>query len=281
MNEFEQPLGPCLVDLLRLRKSKRLEGEHLLPIANFIRSGDPGNPRLRYRSKSAFFVFSPMTFQDDQFRLAATDLSNYLACEHLTQLNRKVALGKISKPKWYDPSLDVLIKRGREHEAAYVDYLSTQGLKVVNLNGQPRAAVGEAMKEGVDVLVQANLQEGQWMGYADIVLKVPGKSKFGDWSYEVQDTKLAQNTRAGTILQLCLYTDLISTLQGTVPEKMYVVKPGDNFPKEEYRFAEFHAYYRLIKKNFEQVMGGPELRTYPDPVEQCNICQWWNSLISC
>ena len=222
-----------------------------------------------------------MTFQDDQFRLAATDLANYLACEHLTQLSRKVALGKISKPKWYDPSLDVLIKRGREHEAAYVDYLSKQGLKVVNLNGQPPAAVVEAMKEGVDVLVQANLQEGQWMGYADIVLKVPGKSKFGDWSYEVQDTKLAQNTRAGTILQLCLYTDLISTLQGTVPEKMYVVKPGDNFPKEEYRFAEFHAYYRLIKKNFEQVMAGPELKTYPVPVEQCNICQWWNSLISC
>ena len=138
--------------------------------------------------------------------------------------------------------------------------------------GNLPAAVVEAMKAGVDVLVQANLQEGQWMGYADIVLKVPGESKFGDWSYEVQDTKLAQNTRAGTILQLCLYTDLVSTLQGTVPEKMYVVKPGDNFPKEEYRFAEFHAYYRLIK-NFEQVMAGSELKTYPDPVEQCNICQ--------
>jgi len=52
---------------------------------------------------------------------------------------------------------------------------------------------------------------------------------------------------------------------------MYVVKPGDNFPTEEYRFAEFHAYYRLVKKNFEQVMGGSALSTYPDPVEHCNI----------
>jgi uncharacterized protein len=68
---------------------------------------------------------------------------------------------------------------------------------------------------------------------------------------------------------------LLATLQGSLPEKMYVVKPGDNFPTEEYRFAEFHAYYRLVKKNFEQVMAGSALPTYPDPVEHCNICRWW------
>jgi len=216
-----------------------------------------------------------MIYSSDNFQLAATDLSNHLSCSHLTQLQRKVALDEIKKPSWHDPSLDVLIKRGQEHEAAYVEFLSKKGLKVVNLNGQSTEGVVEAMKQGTDVLVQASLQEGQWMGYADILLKVAGESKFGNWSYEVQDTKLAQNTRAATILQLCLYTDLLATLQGSLPEKMYVVKPGDNFPTEEYRFAEFHAYYRLVKKNFEQVMAGSALPTYPDPVEHCNICRWW------
>ena len=216
-----------------------------------------------------------MVYSSDNFQLAATDLSNHLSCAHLTQLHRKVALDEIKKPSWHDPSLDVLIKRGQEHEAAYVQFLSKKGLKVVNLNGQSIEGVVEAMKRGTDVIVQALLQDGQWMGYADILLKVPGKSKFGNWSYEVQDTKLAQNTRAATILQLCLYTDLLATLQESPPEKMYVVKPGDNFPTEEYRFAEFHAYYRLVKKNFEQVMAGSALSTYPDPVEHCNICRWW------
>jgi len=216
-----------------------------------------------------------MRYISDSFELAATDLSNHLSCAHLTQLHRKVALDEIKKPSWRDPSLDVLIERGREHEAAYVEFLSKKGLKVVNLNGQPIESVVEAMKQGADALVQASLEDGQWMGYADILLKVPGKSKFGNWSYEIQDTKLAQNTRAATILQLCLYTDLLATLQGSSPEKMYVVKPGDNFPTEEYRFAEFHAYYRLVKKNFEQVMTGQALPTYPDPVEHCNICWWW------
>jgi predicted RecB family nuclease len=210
----------------------------------------------------------------NRFELAATDLSNHLSCAHLTQLERKVALKEIKKPTWHDPSLDVLIQRGHEHEVAYVEFLS-KSLKVVNLNGQPLEKVIEAMASGTDVIVQAQMQDGHWSGHADILLKTPGQSKFGNWMYEVQDTKLAQNTRAATIIQLCLYTDLLSTLQESSPEKMYVVKPGHNFPTEEYRFAEFQAYYRLVKKNFEQVMSGPELSSYPDPTEHCNICKWW------
>lgn len=216
-----------------------------------------------------------MKFTVDTFQLAATDLSNHLSCNHLTQLERKVALGEIKKPSYRDPSLDVLIQRGQEHEAAYVEYLSKKGLKVVDLKNQSIEATLKAMAQGVDVIVQAKLENGPWMGYADILLKVSGESKFGNWCYEVQDTKLAQNTRAATILQLCLYTDLLSTIQGTVPEKMYVVKPGEDFPTESYRFAEFQAYYRLVKKNFESIIAGTEQPTYPDPVEHCNICRWW------
>lgn len=207
--------------------------------------------------------------------MSATDLSNHLGCHHLTQLDRLVAQDRIKKPAWYDPSLEILIKRGQEHEAAYVQHLMSKGLTVINLRGQPLASTIDAMQAGADVLAQARLDRGLWMGYADILLKVPGQSKFGNWSYEVQDTKLAQNTKAATILQLCLYTDLLSELQERAAEKMYVIKPGDSFPAEEYRYAEFQAYYRQIKKNFETIMSGPELATYPDPVEQCNICAWW------
>ncbi len=216
-----------------------------------------------------------MKYISNTFEFAATDLSNHLSCQHLTQLHRKVAMGELTKARWRDPSLDVLVKRGQDHEAAYVEYLSNKNLQVVNLNGQPQEKVVEAMAKGVDVIVQATLQHQQWMGYADILMKVPGRSKFGNWSYEVQDTKLAQNTRAATILQLCLYSELLSTLQASFPEKMYVVKPGDNFPTEEYRFAEFHSYFMLAKAGFEKVMSGPELPTYPDPSEHCNICNWW------
>lgn len=216
-----------------------------------------------------------MTFNERIFQLSATDLSNHLACRHLTELNRHVALGEIKKPRWYDPSLQILIERGQEHEAAYVEFLKAQGLTIANLRGKSTDATLEAMQSGAGVLVQARLALDNWMGYADILMRVPGTSKFGDWSYEVHDTKLSRNTRAETILQLCLYTELLSTVQGTVPERMYVVKPGEDFPKDPYRFAEFRAYYRTVKDNFEQIISSPPLATYPDPVEHCGICRWW------
>lgn len=218
-----------------------------------------------------------MTDDKDTFQLSATDLSNHLGCDHLTQLNRLVAQGEATKPNWNDPSLAVLAKRGEDHEAAYVEYLKKQGLNSIYLKNQPIQATMDAMKKGIDVLVQAKLEKGAWMGYADILLKVPGKSKFGDWSYEVQDTKLAQDTRAATILQLCLYTDLLSDIQGHTPWKMYVVKPGQDFPKEGFLYTEFQAYYRLVKKNLKDVVAGPPLPTYPDPVPQCDICRWWKN----
>lgn len=216
-----------------------------------------------------------MKYVSHSFQLVATDLANHLGCKHLTQLNRLVALGEIKKPDWSDPSLAILAKRGEEHELAYVEHLRKKGLSIRDLKNKPLDATLDAMQNGVDVITQATLAEGNWLGKADILLRVESKSKFGDWSYEVQDTKLSQNTRAATILQLCLYTDLLAGLQGSTPWKMYVVKPGDNFPTEDFLFTDFKAYYSLIRKNFETVMSGSALPTYPDPVEQCSICRWW------
>jgi uncharacterized protein len=216
-----------------------------------------------------------MKWIEPGFILAATDLSNHLACQHLSELNRKVARGQLKKPIWNDPALAVLEQRGLEHEQAYVDYLKRRDLSIVDLKGQSVQATVDAMQRGAEVIVQARLEDGPWMGIADILLKVPGKSHFGDWSYEVQDTKLAQNTRAGTILQLCLYTELLSIVQGSVPEKMYVVKPGSDFPTDEYAFADFQAYYRLVKNNFLEVINRGPQATYPDPVEHCAVCRWW------
>ncbi len=231
--------------------------------------------RSNGRGKKNSYLFQTMTFREGLPQLSATDLSNHLSCRHLTELNRLVALGEAEKPRWYDPSLQILIERGREHEAAYVEFLKSQGLTAINLQGKSIDATIDAMREGVDLLIQARLDFENWMGFADILMKVPGKSRFGNWSYEVYDTKLSQHTRAATILQLCLYTELLSIVQEADPEKMYVVKPGIDFPKDTYRYADFHAYYRTAKSNFEQVISGPIPPTCPDPVEHCSICRWW------
>ena len=59
--------------------------------------------------------------------------------------------------------------------------------------------------------------------------RVERASKLGGWSYEVYDCKLACETKATTILQLSLYSELLASIQGLLPESMYVIPPGVDF----------------------------------------------------
>ena len=43
-----------------------------------------------------------------QIRLSASDLSNQLVCQHLTQLDLAVCNGNLEQPEWQDPSIVVL-----------------------------------------------------------------------------------------------------------------------------------------------------------------------------
>ena len=75
-----------------------------------------------------------------------------------------------------------------------------------------------AMRSGVDVIYQATLEHGVWSGRVDFLRKVDAPSALGDWSYEPFDTKLARETKAGTILQLCVYAHLLEEDPGDTPE---------------------------------------------------------------
>src|SRR5437870_9415972 len=161
-------------------------------------------------------------------RLSATDLSNHLACNHLTSLDLSDTVGEKSAPTWKSPDLWVLQERGIAHEKAYLAFLADQGLTICDLRAVNDDATAfdetcAAMKSGVPLVVQATLEIGRWFGRADVLQRVGRPSKLGDWSYEVYDCKLARETKAETILQLSLYSELLGTLQGVLPEYMYVV----------------------------------------------------------
>jgi len=114
-----------------------------------------------------------------------------------------------------------------------------------------------------------------WSGRADVLLRVDAKSVLGDWSYEVADTKLARETKGGTVLQLCLYSDLLAKAQGRMPEHMHVVTPARDFKPIEYRTAAYAAYYRQVRKALEQTLAAKNAAvTYPEPREHCDICRW-------
>jgi uncharacterized protein len=215
-----------------------------------------------------------------QLHLSATDLAAHLNCHHLTDLEVDVAHGLTRRPYYHDPSLDILWQRGESHEADYVQHLTNQGLRAVRIEGTGVAPAmveqtREAMRAGVDVIIQAAFQDGIWRGRADILLRVPMPSALGGWSYEAVDAKLAQETKGATVLQLCLYSELLAAVQEKFPEQMHVVVPGTEFRPQTFRTTAYTAYYRSVKRALEQSLATRTgTNTYPEPQEHCGICRW-------
>ncbi len=220
---------------------------------------------------------------DGALTLSASDLANFLACRHRTALDMAVAIGAREKPHVPDdPLVDALVERGKAHEARYVETLRDDTRDIADLSvGTFRERCEqtlEAMHQGVNVIVQGALTDGPWMGYPDILQRVERPSALGPWSYEVADTKLSRETRAGTILQLSLYSDMLATAQGARPEQFHVVTPDPVAPHQSYRVDDYAAYVRLVRKqllstvaqDWEQVADD----NYPDPVDHCDVCRW-------
>lgn len=220
----------------------------------------------------------------DSFQLTATDLVGHLNCRHLTALDRAVAEGALAKPKVWDPLLAIPAERGSAHEQAYIEHLQAAGFEIVRIDGVEvtDSAVAEtlaAMKAGAQVIVQGALAHEDWIGRADILRRINDRpSDLGPWSYEVIDTKLARETKAGAVLQLCLYSDLLAHAQGTPPDYMHVVAPWSDFVPQRFRFADCAAYFRKVKRGLaESIAGTGGGDPYPDPIEHCEICRWRKS----
>ena len=124
-----------------------------------------------------------MRIIDNAAVLAATDLSNFLACQHRSALDLAAAMGTLRKPAApLDVALKLLQEKGAAHERAYVDHLRAQGLAVVEIpvDAAPDERVSltvAALTSGADVICQgafAGQGQGQgqgWIGYADVLRK--------------------------------------------------------------------------------------------------------------
>lgn len=221
-----------------------------------------------------------MQKRGDSLLLSASDLVGHLSCEHLTGLDIAVANGTLAKPARWDPLLELLWERGAQHEHGFVEHLSAQGLAVTVIEGfgvEDDLIEGTlaAMRAGDAVIVQGAFRVNGWVGRTDVLRRVETPSDLGPWSYEVIDTKLARETKAGTVLQLCLYTALVEATQGRRPEYCYVVAPWTGYEAKVYRMDEYAAYYRRVRHALESAIapGGSD-DTYPEPKEHCDICRW-------
>lgn len=209
---------------------------------------------------------------------SATDVANFLACHHLLTLDRAEASGKIKKPHFHDPGVELLQELGARHEQAYLRHLTAKGLDVESIVTdvswvEGAAQTANALRQGANVIYQATFQNGVWQGRSDFLIRVPKPSQLGAWSYEPLETKLARSTKAGALVQLCFYADLLAEIQGVHPEWVHTVLGGvaetQNYPLEQYI-----AYFRKLKRDFEAAYG-QQPNSYPEPVGHCDVCSWF------
>ena len=217
---------------------------------------------------------------DGQLVLSPTDLTHHQECAHLSRLDLGVAAGEWPAPDAeVSEELQLVFDRGLEHEKRYLEELRSAGKSIVEIetvfdpDGRRRAEeqTVAAMRSGVDVVYQGTFFDGAWGGQADFLLKVPGTSDFGDWLYEIADTKLARKLKVAALLQMATYAERLTVLQGVEPPRIHVVT-GDGVSRM-WRLVDVAAYARRARTRLETFVAAPPA-TGPSPIGYCEQCRW-------
>lgn len=211
---------------------------------------------------------------------SASDLCGFLECQHLTAMDLQHLVTPMEKAVASDQNR-LIQDKGLAHEAAFFERLKTAHAHVVDIaEGNPTFArrvelTIDAMKAGADIIFQASLHEGAFIGHADFLRKVPRASTLGNYSYEVIDTKLAKTAKAKFLVQVAFYSRMLVSIQGVQPRFMSVVLGDAARTEQAFRVADYADYLEQVLQRFNAFVGSVEpLVTYPEPCGHCGFCAW-------
>jgi uncharacterized protein len=237
-----------------------------------------------------------MKITDSRLRLSASDVANYLACQHLTRLDLQMAQGTLRPPREFDIGFQDLVRRGEAHERAVLDRFRADGREVVDISetvdADPAEATAAAIGAGVELIYQGTLtgdsgsEPGQgpallgrpdFLVRADLLPAPDGAGRPAGVHYEVVDAKLARSAKARAVLQTAFYSHLLAGLQGIEPRWMHLALGDGEFTT--FKVSEYAAYERQTRRRLEEVIAAslgahPPGVPYPEPVEHCAICRW-------
>lgn len=211
----------------------------------------------------------------DKILFSASDLMRFMGCTHATRLDLLHMRGEGPEPGKDTEDAALLQKQGDAHEAAHLAKLKASGLNVVEIDrGDLKANAAEtraAMDAGAEVVFQGAFLSGNWGGWSDFLEKVDRPSALGPFSYEVADTKLKRRPHPKHVLQLVLYSDLLTEFQGAAPEFAHVeLGTGE---RATLRLADYAHYARAARLRLEEFMADPT-PTRPVPCSDCSLCRW-------
>ena len=209
------------------------------------------------------------------FLFSATDLMRFMGCAHATTLDLMRLRGEGPEPREDSEDAALLQKQGDAHEAAHLEKLKSDGKAVLEI---PRGdlvadaqATRAALVQGAEVVFQGAFLSGTWGGWSDFLMRVDKPSALGPFSYEVADTKLKRRPHPKHVLQLVLYSDLLTEVQGVAPEFAHVeLGTGE---RATLRLADYAHYARAARARLEAFVAAPK-PTRPIPCADCGLCRW-------
>ncbi|MDD4615999.1 MAG: TM0106 family RecB-like putative nuclease [Alphaproteobacteria bacterium] len=206
-----------------------------------------------------------------------SDLVTYLGCPYATVFDLQQMCAPVELPSGED-SDRLLKEKGLQHERTYLEHLRKSGLTIAEIPSDIPissrvAQTKTAMEKGAQVIYQAALIRSPWNGFADFLLRIENRpSKFGSYSYEVADTKLALSAKPDYVIQLCVYCDLLAVEQQRQPHELHIVL-GDS-SKTSLRVDEFKYFQKLAACRFETFMDNAPIPSSGEPCGKCDRCRW-------
>ena len=213
--------------------------------------------------------------KNGKFIYSASDLVGFMECPHRTTLdliNLDTPLEKTDP----DEQAVLIQDKGYAHEKGFLESLRAGDGTLVELSSSGSSSRNHAdtiaaMRDGIDVIFQAALGQNEFMGYADFLRRVDMPSAFGDWSYEVADTKLALRPKAKFMIQLAHYSELLAALQKRMPESMHLLL--GNRSEQSFRVGDHLHYYRRLRQRFNEFVS-TRPKTAPEQCDHCGMCDW-------
>ncbi|MGH9586309.1 MAG: hypothetical protein ACRD3F_05120 [Acidobacteriaceae bacterium] len=179
-----------------------------------------------------------------------SDLNAFLENECVTWLDRydPEFPGEIKQDEPTEED-ELFRKSGEELEARVLDsFRSETEVAIIDRSERAFQKTMAAMRQGCHMIYQARLTLEPFAGWSDFLIRVPGHSEFGDWHYEVWDTKLARGMKPYFAIQLCCYSEMLEALQGSLPEHAGIIL--GNGERKPLRVSEYFFYYRSVKRAF-------------------------------
>jgi hypothetical protein len=166
-------------------------------------------------------------------------------------------------------------RNSMERQDEVADTLCAEGRDVILVDWEAdesrrRRATLEAMRSGVDFIVNGQVALGPLSGSANLLMRTSGFSDLGEFLYVPCDTQ--SKTTLHSAFRLCFLADLLHSLQGQLPPQMLIIRGGtDVIPLD----TEDHIYhYRAVKQRFMEAMRSFRKHRMPDPAESSHFGRW-------